>query len=196
MKVAAHPDYPKLFAAMASAVRHVRRWEGTVFRSAPPEWSSGRNMLTGIGSFRAGGRFNAVESVPMVYASTTPELAMTESLAFRRRAGLPVEEAMPLVFKAIFVRVERLLDLTDPLILKTLGLTPAKLKGEAWWLARLDGKESLTQAVGRAAHAHRVQALLAASAHAAGGAAGQNVLVLPDHVSPPSELRVLRRPHQ
>jgi len=140
---------------------------------------------------KSGARFNATGSFPMVYGSTTPELAMIESLAFQRRAGLPVEQALPLVFKAIRVKVERLLDLTDAAVLSTLGVTANQLLTEAWWLARLRGEESLTQAVGRATHTNGVQALRVASAHSA--AHGQNILLLPDHIFPPSELKVLRR---
>jgi len=149
-------------------------------------------MLTGAGSMKAGARFNAAGSFSMVYGSTTPELAMIESLAFQRRAGLPVERALPLVFKAISVKVERLLDLSDAPVLAVIGVTADQLLSEAWWLARLRGEESLTQAVGRAAHANRLQALRVASAHSA--THGHNVLVLPEHISPPSELKVLRHP--
>jgi hypothetical protein len=103
-----------------------------------------------------------------------------------------VEQALPLVFKAIQVEVERLLDLTDVTVLTALGVTADKLLTEKWWLARLRGEESLTQAVGRAAHAHRIQALRVASAHSA--AHGYNILLLPDHISSPGGLKVLRRP--
>jgi len=192
MKVKEHPDYPRLESAMKGAARHVVNWNGVIYRSAPPKWAAGRDMLTGAGSAKAGARFNAAGSFPMIYASTTPELAMIESLAFQRRAGLPVERAMPLVFKAISVKVERLLDLANAAVLTALGLTAAQLVSDEWWLARARGEESLTQAVGRAAHASRLQALRVASAHSA--AHGHNILLLPDHIAPPNEIKVLRRP--
>jgi RES domain-containing protein len=190
MKVKEHPQFPGLALAMKGMARHLLKWEGVVYRSAPPKWAAGRDMLTGAGSMKAGARFNAAGSFPMVYGSTTPELAMIESLAFQRRAGLPVEQALPLVFKAIRVKVERLLDLTDTGVLAELSVTANQLLTEAWWLARLRGEESLTQAVGRAAHASGLQALRVASAHSP--AHGQNILLLSDHISPPSELKVLR----
>ena len=104
MTVTEHPDYSRRLAAMKLAVARVRPWLGTIYRSAPPKWSAGRDMLTGIGSMKSGARFNAPGSFPAVYGSTTPELAMIESLAYQRRAGLPVERALPLVFKAIMPR--------------------------------------------------------------------------------------------
>jgi len=192
MKVNEHPEYPRLNSAMAVAGRHAINWTGVIYRSAPPKWSAGRNMLTGAGSVKSGARFNAAGSFPIVYGSTTPELAMIESLAFQRRAGLPVERAMPLVFKAISVNVERLLDLTALTVLTALDLTIDQLNADTWWLSRLRGEESLTQAVGRAAHARRIQAVRVTSAHST--AHGHNVLLLPDHIAPPSGLKVLRHP--
>ena len=117
---------------------------------------------------------------------------MIESLAYQRRAGLPVEHAMPLVFKAISVNVERLLDLLNSDVLASLGTTLDQLRTDKWWLSRALGEESLTQAVGRAAHACGVQAILAPSAHTASH--GHNLIVLPDHLQPPNRVTVLRRP--
>jgi RES domain-containing protein len=192
MAVREHRDYSMRLAVMKLAVARVRRWSGIIYRSAPPKWSAGRDLLTGIGSMKSGARFNASGTFPAVYGSTTPELAMIESLAYQRRAGLPVERALPLVFKAVSVTVERSLDLTDVVVLGELGLTADQLRSEPWWLARARGEESLTQAVGRAAHACGVQALFVSSAHTP--AHGHNVIALPDHIRPPSQLKVLRRP--
>jgi RES domain-containing protein len=148
-------------------------------------------MLTGIGSMKSGARFNAAGTFAAVYGSTTPELAMIESLAFQRRAGLPVERAMPLVFKAISIKAERLLNLTDAAIVAQIGLTVDQLRTDAWWEARVRGEESLTQAVGRAARTSGVQALMAASAQTLDH--GSNIIAFPDLIKPPSLMKVLRR---
>jgi RES domain-containing protein len=148
-------------------------------------------MLSGIGSMKSGARFNAPGSFPAIYGSTTPELAMIESLAYQRRAGLPVEQALPLTFKAISVEVERCLYLTDAGVLADVGLSLGQPRAEKWWLARARGEEALTQATGRAAHACGIQALLAASAQARDQ--GVNIIVLPDHLKSPSVLKVFRR---
>jgi RES domain-containing protein len=187
-----HPDFPRLVEAMKVAAGRARPWAGTIFRSAPPKWATGREMLTGIGSMKSGARFNAPGSFPAIYGSTTPELAMIESLAYQRRAGLPLERAMPLVFKAISANVERCLDLTDAAVLADIGVKLNQIRTETWWLSRARGEESLTQAIGRAAHSCGMQSLLALSAHALDQ--GNNVIVLPDHLKPPSGVTVLRRP--
>ncbi len=134
MALKPHPDYGALLGAMKIAVARLRPWSGVIYRSAPPKWSAGREMLTGVGSMKSGARFNATGSFAAVYGSTTPELAMIESL----------------------------------------------------------GEESLSQAVGRAAHSCRAQAIQVASAHTSDH--GFNIVVLPDHTRPPSRFKVLRRP--
>ena len=192
MNVTEHPDFDRLLAAMKVAASRVHQWSGVIYRSAPPKWAAGRDMLTGRGSMTSGARFNAPGSFPAIYGSTTPELAMIESLAYRRRAGLPIERAMPLVFKAISVEVQRLVDLRDAEVLAALSTTLDELRAETWWLSRARGEESLSQAIGRAAHLCQIQAILAASAHTLDH--GQNIIVLPDHLHLPSRLAVLRRP--
>jgi len=187
-----HSEFPRLLDAMRLVGPHLESWVGSIYRSAPPKWSAGRDMLTGAGSMKSGARFNAAGSFVAVYGSTSPELAMIESLAFQRRAGLPVEKALPLVFKAISVNVERMLNLTDPDVLAGIGVRADRLRAESWWLARMRGEESLTQALGRAAHKCGVQGLVFDSAHTRDH--GHNVVLLPDNIHLPSRLRVLRRP--
>jgi RES domain-containing protein len=189
--VKGHSEYVRLLSSMRTVASRARSWSGVVYRSAPPRWSVGRDMLTGAGSMKSGARFNAPGSFPAVYGSTTPELAMIESLAYQRRAGLPVERTMPLVFKAIRVQVERLLDLTDVAILAELGILDDRLRTEPWWQARARGEESLTQALGRAANACGLQGLRAASANSI--AHGHNMIIIPGNIHPPSAMKFLRR---
>lgn len=99
---------------------------------------------------------------------------------------------MPLVFKAIAVDVSRTLDLTDIDLLHEIGIGQAELRENAWWQSRWRGEEAITQAIGRAAHATGVQALIVASAQTLEH--GKNLVVFPDHVKRPMELKVLRRP--
>ena len=79
-----HPDFPRLLEAMKVVAGRARPWAGNIFRSAPPKWATGKEMLTGVGSMKSGARLNAPGSFPAIYGSTTPELAMIESLAYQR----------------------------------------------------------------------------------------------------------------
>jgi RES domain-containing protein len=185
-----HSEFPRLLKAMDSAVRNQHPWNGTIFRSAPPKWATSRAMLSGAGSMNSGARFNAPGSFPAIYGSTTPELAIIESLAYQRRANLPVEQALPLVFKAFSVNVAKLLDLSDAAVLASLKVSLDELRSEKWWLSRAEGEESLTQAIGRAAHLHRAQAILAPSAHTLDH--GVNIIIFTQNMNPPSNIKILR----
>jgi RES domain-containing protein len=57
---------------MKSAVAQVHEWSGTLYRSAPPKWSAGRDMLAGVGSMKSGARFNAAEAFPPYTAAGRP----------------------------------------------------------------------------------------------------------------------------
>jgi len=52
-----------------------------------------------------------------------------------------VEQAMPLVFKAISVAVERCLDFSDATILNDMSVSLDQLRIETWWLARARNEE-------------------------------------------------------
>jgi RES domain-containing protein len=163
-----------------------------MYRAAPPTWATAKDILSGNGAFKSGGRFNAAGIFPAIYGSTSPELAMMESLAYQRRAGVPVERAFPLVFKAVSVEVERLLDLTDPVVLAELQLDVEQLRAEPWWLARARGQESHGQAVGRAIYSAGLQGLVAASSPSLDH--GSNIVLFPDRLTPGHcRLAVIRR---
>lgn len=147
-------------------------------------------MLSGRGSLRSGGRFNATGTFPAIYGSSTPELARIESLAYRRRANLPVEWALPLVIKAIHVEIQCALDLTDSIILAGFQLSRTQLLADRWWIARAQRTESFTQALGRAAYSAGVQGLIVPSAQGEGS--GHNVVIFPDRIQAASCLRIIR----
>jgi RES domain-containing protein len=192
MDVSEHFGFATILAAMKALDRGgcITRWRRTIFRAAPPKWSSGRLITSGIGAQKAGGRFNAPGTFAAVYASTSPELAVRESLAYQRRANLPPELALPLVVKAIEVKVGRAIDLNTEAIVSKLEISSERIKTDPWWVYRAKREESFTQAIGRAAHRCGVQAILAPSSQEAGAAF--NVFVLPDHIQLPSYLKVLR----
>jgi hypothetical protein len=116
---------------------------------------------------------------------------MMESLAYQRRAGVPVARALPLVFKAISVKVERMLDLTEAVVLAELGVIVEQLRLEEWWKFRAKGEESFTQAVGRAAYACEIQMLMTASGQSLEH--GCNLVVFPDHLLRSDGMRILRK---
>ena len=72
-----HPHYP-LFAERLSATP-CKRWSGLGFRSVVPRYANARDMISGVGALRGGGRWNT-PGIHAVYASLEPALSVNEAM--------------------------------------------------------------------------------------------------------------------
>jgi RES domain-containing protein len=164
------------------------RWFGVVYRSASPRYANKGDLLTGVGSKRAGARWNPPRSFPTVYASLDPHTALDEVLAHFRHYGIPIESAMPRVTVSVRVRLGRVLDLTDGKTRSVLRVSARRMLGEPWREEQAAGREALTQALGRLAHELGWEALLVPSAARREGA---NLVLFPDNLSHESALEII-----
>ena len=186
MNVRPNPRYPRIARALRGDTGLVGPWTGEVFRATAPEWATAEHLLSGLGGIVAAGRWNAAGAFPVIYTSLTPEGALAEALARARHRGIADLSAMPLVVSALRVRLAAVLDLRTDEAADALGVSPDALAREDWRTATVGGRESLSQAVGRAAHAADLEGLIVPGVTAA------NLLVLPDHISRASSLRIVR----
>jgi RES domain-containing protein len=122
-----------------------------------------------------------------VYGSLDPDTALAEALAFHRRAGIPIEQAMPCLLVSIRVEVQRMLSLTDRRVRKLLHISHRQLIEEPWQDEQDNRREAFTQAVGRIARQLGLEGLLVPSAQRA----GQNLVVFPDQFLPGSSLKII-----
>ena len=150
-------------------------WRGKFYRSCEPKYAQSNDLVTGQGSFEHGGRWNGPGTCRAVYGSFTPEVALQESLAALRRAGMDVAAGMPRVTTWVEASVVRL-DLTDAKVLKVLGIASDELTKEHWRAPGEGAEESLTEALGRAAYAAGLEALEVPSAAVTGE---RNLVVFP-----------------
>jgi RES domain-containing protein len=88
---------------------------------------------------------------------------MAETLWLYRRAGIPVEKAMPRLFVALRVSVSRALDLTIEGYLQRFGIDRNSLSADDWRSEQERGEAALTQTVGRVALATGIEAMLVPS---------------------------------
>jgi hypothetical protein len=91
-----------------------------------------------------------------------------------------------MVIAAVEARLSLVLDLTQPMVLRTLREPLARLRREDWQRAQDQGREALTQAIGRAAFEEGLEALLAPSAAVEDAV---NIVVFPARLGPDSFLR-------
>jgi RES domain-containing protein len=114
---------------------------------------------------------------------------MAEALANYREFGIPVSEAMPLVFVAVRVKVQSVLDLLSVEVQRELGTSVRKLTATAWLKAQQHGEEALTQAIGRIAWEEKLEGLLVPSARRKGA---QNIVLFPSRRRSGSSWRIHR----
>jgi RES domain-containing protein len=165
-------------------------WHGTIYRSTTPAYAASKDMLSGEGSRRHGGRWNAPGTFPAVYGSLDPETAMAEALAHFRYYGIPLAAAMPRIFVAIDVALSTVLDVQDRRVLQTLGVTRARIVHSNWRALGTEGERPVTQVIGEAACAAGLEAILVPSSARNGGG---NLVSFPGNLGAAARLAV-RRP--
>jgi RES domain-containing protein len=147
-------------------------------------------VLSGEGSFHVGGRWNAPDTMRAVYTSTTPETATTESLAYFRYYGFREQDAMPRTLLALEFKLNNILDLTDVKVRRRLRVLLREISSEDWRKLQDAGKESLTQAIGRAAYAAGFEGLVVPSARVSKGV---NIVFFPERQSASSTIGVYKK---
>lgn len=115
----------------------------------------GYDPRSGHGARRLGGRFNPPQSFAVLYLCTTPSCAAAELARLAHRQGLAVEHLLPRELWSIQANLNRVLDLTDSAVLRTLELETEDLIRDEY---------QLTNEIGEAAFEQRFQAILAQSA--------------------------------
>lgn len=188
LPLAPHPEMARLRRTLNADASLTRAWSGVAFRSTSPAYARSRDLLSGEGVRRHGGRWNPPGEFAAVYASLKPETALAEALAQFRRYGLPDDAAMPRVMVAVEANLSRLLDLTDRRVRRALRFSRRRLVEEDWRREQGDGREALTQSVGRAAYEEGIEGMLAP---AAALWSATNLVVFPAALRDESFLRVL-----
>ena len=163
-----------------------RPWKGTIYRVTTLKYADPRTMLHGEGSYRNGGRWNAIGSFRAIYGSTQDIVALSESKVTATYANLPYPFREPPLIVALDVELSRVIDLTVDATLKILGVSDEELRREDWRKVQGQGFESFTQALGRAIFAAKGEGLLARSARVENGV---NVAYFPENKSRGSQVR-------
>jgi len=162
-------------------------WKGTIYRVTTPRYRDPRIILFGEGSYRNGGRWNAIGSFRAVYGSADDVTALKESKANAEYANLPYPFREPRLIVAVDVSLSRFVDLTSSETLKLLNVTEEELRTEDWRKIQEQGFESLTQSLGRAVFDAKSEGLLAFSARVAKAI---NIAYFPQNKLRGSEVRL------
>ena len=183
-----HPETRRLARVVRRLQSRAIPWRGVVYRSTSLRYATGDDLLTGIGSKRAGARWNSPGSFEAVYTSLDPHTALDEVLAHFRYYGLPIESAMPRVTVSVRVEVERLLDFTDGSIRSSFRLSAKRLIAEPWRIKQESGHEAITQALGRVVKQWGLEGMLVRSAASGNGV---NLIIFSENLLPRSRLEII-----
>jgi RES domain-containing protein len=160
-------------------------WSGVIFRSVSPRYARAADIVSGYGSYRAGGRWNA-PGIYAIYGSIEPGLAADESFNFLlQHFGWQNRDIPPRMVVGIRVSLQAVLNLTNPAgVLHQLNVE--ELLNEDWRKMNGEQKESRSQALGRVV-ADLGEGILAPSRIRM----GKNLVIYPRSLKPGSGIEVL-----
>jgi RES domain-containing protein len=187
MKITAHPEFEKWRRRIDIQSQSFQPWTGAVYRVTTLNYPNPKSILQGEGSFRYGGRWNAIGSFRAVYGSTEDTVAVAESRANAEYAGMPYPFRTPRLLVTIELSLRRVLDLSLEPARKDLEITLEMLSQEDWRKIQEQRRESFTQTLGRAVFENGSEGLLAPSARVSGGV---NVVYFPGNKQGASVVRV------
>lgn len=178
------------YADIRQRLSHIQggSFSAIVFRTASPRYSDEREVLSGIGALKGGGRWNP-KGIAAVYCSVTPEAALAETFALQRYYNWPDHSALPRVMVGIEVELVRVLNLTDGAVRKRLQISQARMLETDWRAEVADGLEPLTQTIGQAAFDSRFEAIQVQSATEL---RAPNLVIFPGNLSPQSWIKLTR----
>ena len=147
-----YPDFARFQRAIERFVAEKRLvgWRGDVFRFAHPKYAEPADFVSGVGAKLQGARWTPPGGHPTLYAATSPLLATRETFGLSRQLGFPPRNLLPRVIRAISVTVSELVDVTNGEIRTSLGVSRSRMLETDWRTENANGREALTQAIGRA----------------------------------------------
>jgi len=164
-----HPRFVEFRDELRKNPKWFTPWVGTLFRFQAVTYPTPKDILSGSGARTHGGRWNP-PGIAAVYGSMTDNTALEECKANDRYYG--VETKGPRLVVAVEVKLFQVLDLTNRELRRELDFTLAELAAEDWRKLQAAGKESFTQALGRAVFTVGGSGLLARSAAVSRGVNG------------------------
>lgn len=187
MNVKPNMHYAIWLKVMKGQPAMLKPWAGYAFRFASLQFCQPTQILDGVGSYKYGARYNATGSFKAAYHSLTKATAVAESDANAAHYGLERDKLRPRLLVAVECRLQRVLDLTDARVRRSLGVNLEVLRKENWRELRDTRLESRTQALGRAAFDLHAEGMLAPSACAKNGV---NLVLFPENILVDSLVRI------
>lgn len=186
MNVRPNPRYAEFVFRIRNFTPKPAAWSGISVRSVELLHASPEQILSGEGSRRFGGRWNAPDTFPVIYSSMRPGTAVEEAFQLAADYELAPEDLKPRVTCGIKWNLSRVIDLTRNNLPSWLAL--ADWMQENFARINDSGFETLCQSFGRAARNSGVNALICPSTRVAQGV---NLVVFRDQLRSTDKMRLL-----
>src|SRR5438270_5176209 len=111
MNVRPNPRYAEFVYRIGKISPKPAAWKGVTFRSVELEHAAPKEILSGEGSFKFGGRWNAPETFPVIYSSKQPGTAIEEAFQLAANYELTPDDLKPRITCGIQWDLSRMLDL-------------------------------------------------------------------------------------
>jgi RES domain-containing protein len=171
-----HPAFGEIKETIQKLSKKGTPFSGVCYRCTEPQFAA--QIVSGLGSQIHGARWTPKNSFPTVYLCASVEAALQEYLARGRRIKLPDYKSLPMVMAWVKVKVENLLDTTDPDVAAIINTLLERDK--IHWRAIQDRREAASQAIGRALKEICFSGLIATSQALAGG---RNIVIFPQKLT-------------
>ncbi|MEY2608459.1 MAG: hypothetical protein QOH31_6313 [Verrucomicrobiota bacterium] len=186
MKVQPNRRYNEFVYRIARLSLKRAAWKGLTFRSVEFEHASAEKILSGEGSLKYGGRWNAPGTFPVVYSSTRPGTANEEAFQLAADYQLTPDDLKPRITCGIEWNISSVIDLTA-------GNLPGWMKLPDWMQENFErinnsGFETLCQAFGRAVRNSGATGMLCPSIRVPNGI---NLVVFRDRLRKTDNIRLL-----
>ncbi|HWE94329.1 MAG TPA: RES domain-containing protein [Tepidisphaeraceae bacterium] len=146
-----HPAHTIIHTALQRLIPVASGFHGVLYRACDPIYANTKDLLTGEGSRRYGGRWNTPGEMATVYLAQSVEGAIAECLGLPSQYGFDPAKRLPLTLVAIDVDFDVVIDFTNANVRKSLGVTLGAIIRCDWRNENAAGHEALPQAIGRAA---------------------------------------------
>jgi RES domain-containing protein len=159
-----HPDYKRFRDALQRIFPLAIPFRGTLYRACDPTYANTRDLVTGEGSQKHGGRWNPPRSFATVYLAQSVEGAIAETLGLPSHYGFDPAGRLPLTLVALDTALVQVVDFADARVRKSIGVTLAEMNACDWRNDNAGGREAVTQALGRAAFELGTEGIIVPSA--------------------------------
>src|SRR5258707_9510197 len=108
-----YPDYNAFLTQLRRLLTTAIPFTGILYRACEPAYANTRGLLTGEGSQKSGGRWNAPDTFATIYLAQSLEGAIAESLGTGAHFGFDPSSRLPLTLVAVDASLHSILDLTN-----------------------------------------------------------------------------------